>query len=240
MKLKLFFSDKDINMEIMRSPKKMLRPSTCTRTKLSPLKTQSPIDYIYLNEVSSSPHQFISSLNCSMKDMKNLTPDKHVYNHGRSFSVDNANENFNSKNLSELPVIAIPLKEYVTNTRYKNRKNRKKSFKDSIKKISNIRNIRCEVLNSLMSACNNIQNSKNVHKIIETEKRHVKSWSKAVDEVTNNLLKIEDCSPEIIPHLYYYTKYSNEEICKDIKILKNKKEQSSINPFELRRFKIDT
>lgn len=210
-----------------RSPTKTLRPPSSASTKYAQSISQSPIDFIYYNEVSRSPQQFRKSNNCSMRDMKNSSPDKLINNHHRACSVDTSVTSLNRRRITEVPIKNLLIKDNIKICP-RPRQRRKKSRKTSMEEIYRLRDLRCKALNNLMSACSRVESSKGIHHAIESEKRTVKSWSRAVDEVTHNIMKINDCNPDIVHHLYYYNKFSNEEIYKEIKKLKNKKDQPII------------
>ncbi|OMJ78641.1 hypothetical protein SteCoe_21518 [Stentor coeruleus] len=214
-------------MDITRSPTKTFRPDSSASTKFTQSISQSPIDFIFYNEISRSPQQYLKSNNCSMRDMKNSSPDKFINNHHRACSIDTPIINLNRRKTIEAPIKNMLLKDNIKMCP-KQRQRRKKSRKTSMEEIYILRDLRCKALNNLMNACSKVESSKEIHQAIDSEKRTVNSWSKAVDEVTHNIRKINDCNPEIVHHLYYYNKFSNEEIYKEIKKLKNKKDQPII------------
>ncbi|OMJ89939.1 hypothetical protein SteCoe_7832 [Stentor coeruleus] len=214
-------------MDITCSPTKIFRPRSSASTKYAQSISQSPIDFIYYNEVSRSPHQFHKSKNCSMRDMKNTSPDKIINNHHRACSVDTSVTTLNRRRIIEVPIKNLLLKDNIKICP-RQRQRRKKSRKTSMEEIYRLRDLRCKALNNIMSACSRVENSKGIHQVIESEKKTVNSWSRAVDEVTHNIMKINDCNPDIVHHLYYYNKFSNDEIYKEIKKLKNKKDQPII------------
>ena len=104
-------------------------------------------------------------------------------------------------------------------------KNRRKFSNNEIFKL---RDIRCKALNSLMGACCTIKPSKKFNKSIDKEKKALCEWSKKMEKVTENLMKLADFKQEYIESLYYYNKSSNEDILNDVLKLKKKKDQAMV------------
>lgn len=94
--------------------------------------------------------------------------------------------------------------------------------------IFKLREIRCKALNSLMGACRTIKPSKKFNKSIDKEQKALSEWSKKMESVTENLMKLAEFKQEYIESLYYYNKSSNEDILSDVLKLKSRKDQAMV------------
>ena len=188
----------------------------------------SPIDSIYLRETSCSPPPKKQGTNISDLSQRCLSVEKNYHKNSKSVDYRSTCSPNLKKDNSKGYKIRL-LKAFTISPK----KRKKNTYKVTAKEIEDKRTIRCKAINSLLSVCNNFESAKGVNNTIAKEKVVIQAWSKAVDKVTENLLKINDTNPDIVHHLYYFNKFSNEEICKDISQLMAKKALPSVYSVKL-------
>jgi hypothetical protein len=212
----------DLINSAIKNPKSLASSSNRNR-KIFGL---SPIDKIYYEEcgLDISSHKPISA-NFQIRPFS-VQKNKH----NKAFSEDcksykpsffrtspNVRSDFSSRDLMHNLKIT-PIKSH-----------KKYSPEDVLEK----RDTRCKVINDLLYACNNIESSKLLNKFMEKKQQEINNWNKAIDRVTEDLLKVSEWNDDILHHLYYLNKVSNDDICKDIQLIKLKKPMPSVYSVKL-------
>lgn len=194
------------------STPKPIRPLTAFTHSYS--CSPGPIESIYKTESQIFNLSRLQINPQTPSTAKNSATNKRRY-HFRSGSMES--------NVVENPDLSSYLKKDLIK-----RSQVKKRRKFPINDIFQLREIRCKALNNLITACRTIKPSGNFKKIIDKEQKFVSTWSKKMDQVTENLMKLTDNKQEFIEGLYYFNKLSNEDILSDVMKLKKKKEQNIV------------
>ena len=215
-------------MELLQSPLKNVRPYSSISEMSPGFISINPIDRIYVNETFHSPP--VKKVSQEQLTFNHRSYSTERRKHAKSMSHDFRNgsplsnkKSHNGELLLYNPIRSLTKKKALTNDYQKK----------SIKLIEEKRDYRCKALTNLVNACNQVQTSRELNNLIAKEKEVVETWSKAIDNVTKNLQKINDCNADIVHHLYYFNKFSNDEICKDINNLKLKKALPSVYSVKL-------
>ena len=208
-------------MKGFHSPLKSVRQNINASLRSPDVYICTPIDSIYLKEAT-----FISPI------AKDPNKREMIYSRNCFSAVKRSHRKTSSEDFSRYtsPLVKSNLqnKEFLIKDSLnslkmtKSKKMNKFDIRFSTKKIEKKRDLRFKAINNLLIACSKVESSKKLNKNLAKEEKILNSWVKTVDKVTENLQKINDCNADIVHHLYYYNKFSNDEICKDINLIKMK------------------
>lgn len=179
------------------------------------------VDCIYMKESTINSTQNIV-LQDNYIEPVTLSPERSLINHSRAFSCGyqaSKTQKFHSE-LNESGFLLNSQKKI----------GRKKTLNTPDIRNNEKRVIRCNAINNLLSSCDEVKNSSNLNRIIDKERFIVRNWCKTVDKITDNLVKFNNVNAYTIKDLYYYNKFSDEEIIKEIHKLKNRKIHENLNP----------